>query len=145
MIAAYLEEHATWFEEFGTVTAVPAFTGQGAARDWDPTGLILIRLAGYLTPGWHVAPRLLVKMKPTPPMQGRSWLERQAIAGGPLREALTVRDRGAVAGERVLVVDDVLTEGSTMREVARCLLGAGAVEVAGLVLARPGWVGQAML
>jgi predicted amidophosphoribosyltransferase len=44
-----------------------------------------------------------------------------------------------VAGARILVLDDVLTEGSTLREVARALRHAGAREVAGLVLARPAW------
>ena len=43
------------------------------------------------------------------------------------------------ASARILVIDDVLTEGSTLREVARALRGAGAREVAGLVLARPAW------
>jgi predicted amidophosphoribosyltransferase len=44
-----------------------------------------------------------------------------------------------VAGARVLVLDDVLTDGSTLREVARVLRRAGAREVAGLILARPAW------
>jgi predicted amidophosphoribosyltransferase len=37
------------------------------------------------------------------------------------------------------VFDDVFTEGSTLREVARALLMAGAEEVAGVVLARQPW------
>jgi predicted amidophosphoribosyltransferase len=139
MIATHLRTHATWFEDFGTITAVPGFTGPGADRDWDPTGLILDRLIDLVPTGWRVAPRVVAKAKPTPRMQGRSWSERQLIARGPLRDALAVRDPSAVRGERVLVIDDVLTEGSTLHEVARCLVGAGAVEVAGLVLARPGW------
>lgn len=72
-------------------------------------------------------------------MQGRPWTDRQAIASGPLRRSLVVTAPAAVAGARVLVLDDVLTEGSTLREVARALRGAGAREVAGLVLARPAW------
>jgi predicted amidophosphoribosyltransferase len=139
MVARYLADHASWFEEFGVITAVPAFTGAGADRDWDPTGLILDRLVGYLAPGWRVAPQVVAKVRPTPRLQGRSWTERQLVARGPLRHALVVCDPPAVAGERVLLLDDVLTEGSTMREVAMRLVGAGALEVAGLVLARPRW------
>jgi predicted amidophosphoribosyltransferase len=139
MVGGYLDEHATWFEEFGVITSVPSFVGAGAGRDWDPTGLILDRLVRYAPPGWLVAPHVLAKVRTTPRMQGRSWTERQLIARGPLRHALVVRDSRAVAGQRVLVLDDVLTEGSTMREVALQLIGAGASEVAGLVLARPGW------
>jgi predicted amidophosphoribosyltransferase len=44
-----------------------------------------------------------------------------------------------VAGSRILVIDDVFTEGSTLREVARALVKAGADEVAGLTLARQPW------
>lgn len=145
MIADYLDERATWFEEFGTITSVPAFVGTGVAREWDPAGLILERLSGHLGPGWRVAPGVLVKTMWTPRMQGRSWWDRQLIARGPLREALTVADPPAVEGERMLVLDDVLTEGSTMREVAQCLLEAGAAEVAGLVLARPRWADRPMV
>ena len=65
--------------------------------------------------------------------------QRQAIACGPLRRALCVAAPGAVAGARVLVLDDVLTDGSTLREVGRVLRRAGAREVAGLILARPAW------
>ena len=38
-----------------------------------------------------------------------------------------------------MVIDDVFTEGSTLREVARALMLAGAEEVAGLTLARQPW------
>ena len=41
-----------------------------------------------------------------------------------------------VAGQRVLLVDDVITTGSTMSEATRCLLAAGAAEVHWLALAR---------
>ena len=47
-----------------------------------------------------------------------------------------MRKPAIVRGKRVLVYDDVYTEGLTPREVARALLGAGAVEVAEIVLAR---------
>jgi predicted amidophosphoribosyltransferase len=72
-------------------------------------------------------------------MQGRPSEARRAIASGKLRQALYVPSPGFVAGARILVIDDVLTEGSTLREVARVLRRAGALEVAGLVLARPPW------
>jgi predicted amidophosphoribosyltransferase len=41
-----------------------------------------------------------------------------------------------VIGKRVLVIDDVFTEGFTLREVARALRLAGALEVSEVVLAR---------
>jgi|GEM_PF-1912861 len=44
-----------------------------------------------------------------------------------------------VIGRRFLVFDDVFTDGSTLREIARALLVAGAEQVGGLVLARQPW------
>ena len=85
----------------------------------------------------------VVKAAETPAMQGRTWSARQAIAAGPLRRSLVVPAPAGVAGARILVFDDVLTEGSTLREVARVLRAAGAREAAGLVLSRPRWAARA--
>jgi predicted amidophosphoribosyltransferase len=74
-------------------------------------------------------------------MVSHSWRERKAIAEGPLRAALRVPEREVVAGKRLLVVDDVFTEGFTIREVARALIIAGATEVSEIVLAREPWKG----
>ncbi len=139
LLAEYLETNATWFEEFDTLVAMPSHRGPGARRGWDPVGEVVERLGGLVGAGWEVLADAVVKTAETPPMQGRCWAERQAIAAGPLRRCLVVPAPERVAGARILVVDDVLTEGSTLREVARALRGAGALEVAGLVLARQRW------
>jgi predicted amidophosphoribosyltransferase len=138
MLADYLHARMTWFEDFDLLAGVPAYRG-GGGRGWDPVGLILERLAGRLDPGWDVVPDLLVKRAETPRMQGRSWSSRQMVAVGPLRRALLVGRPRKAEGARILVFDDVMTEGGTLREVARCLRAAGAAEVAGLVLTRPSW------
>lgn len=138
-VASYLDGHRSWFEEFDLLAGVPTYLGPGARRSWDPVGTILAALAPRLGDGWTVAPRALTKLRETPGMAGRSWAQRQALARGPLRASLAVPDPGLVAGRQVLVLDDVLTEGSTLREVARALRRAGASDVAGLVLARPPW------
>jgi predicted amidophosphoribosyltransferase len=82
---------------------------------------------------------VIVKEYETPALTGLSRHARLAASEGLLRHALRVPDRAAVAGARILVIDDVFTEGCTLREVARALMQAGADEVAGLTLARQPW------
>ncbi len=73
-------------------------------------------------------------------LAGLSRSARRACAEG-LAASYSARcpDAAALAGRRVLVIDDVFTEGSTLREVARAMVRAGADEVAGLALARQPW------
>jgi ComF family protein len=66
---------------------------------------------------------LLFKKKETPP---QSTLSRSARLRN-LRGSFAVR--GALSGERVLLVDDVITTGATVSECTRALLRAGASEV----------------
>jgi predicted amidophosphoribosyltransferase len=139
VLVGYLDEHMPWFDEYDVVTGVPVFTGRGAHRSWDHLGLILAaadRLAGWR---WPIEVDLVAKVAETVPMAGLGLRRRRACAEGELRRALVVPDGASVAGRRVLVFDDVFTEGSTLREVARALGRAGALEVAGLVLARQPW------
>ncbi len=74
--------------------------------------------------------RLLLRTRPTPPQIGLKALERRRN----LRGAFAVC--GDLAGERILLIDDVMTTGATARECSRTLLEAGAGEVAVAVLAR---------
>jgi predicted amidophosphoribosyltransferase len=46
-----------------------------------------------------------------------------------------MRARGSIEGRNVLVVDDILTSGATLREAARALSTAGAHVVGGATLA----------
>jgi predicted amidophosphoribosyltransferase len=141
LLAGYLDGHPTWFEEFDLVVGMPGYVGPGARRGWDHIALVVDHLAELEAGCWHVAPGALQKVTETEPMSGRSRWARERAAQGPLRRSLRVADPGAVEGARVLAVDDVLTEGSSLNEVSRALRLAGAAEVAGLVLARPPWHG----
>ncbi|MGA0949923.1 MAG: ComF family protein, partial [Burkholderiaceae bacterium] len=50
--------------------------------------------------------------------------------------AWQVAEPQRVAGQSVLLIDDIMTTGATLDSAARCLRQAGAVRVDALVLAR---------
>ena len=77
------------------------------------------------------APDRLLRVRHTPPQQTLALKERRLN----VRDAFAVQ--GAVIGESVFVVDDVMTTGSTLNEIARVLKRAGAVHVHNLIAARP--------
>jgi predicted amidophosphoribosyltransferase len=111
-------------------------------RPFDHTRLILkhaYALSDYWPFDVEGAPAI-AKARRTQPMAQRNWRERKQIAETELRDALVVANPSRTRGRRILVFDDVFTDGLTLREVARCLLGqGGAREVAGIYLARQPW------
>jgi predicted amidophosphoribosyltransferase len=133
LVAAFLLEHAPWFEDVDLIVGVPGYGERDHVRR------VLAAAAPLIGALWEVdaADSVLVKTAPTRPLTGtRSAPARRLRAAGELRSALAVARPGAVRGARLLVVDDVFTDGSTMREVALALRSAGAVRVSGLVVAR---------
>jgi predicted amidophosphoribosyltransferase len=143
LLAGYLDANAPWFEDFELIVATPSYAGPGARRSWDPVGSMAAEVARLTGAAWSVAPGAVVKRAETSPMSARGRAERTAGAARELRAALVVPDPDAVRDRRILVLDDVLAEGSTLREMARVLRRAGAREVAGLVLSRVPWAGVA--
>src|SRR4029079_15436005 len=70
------------------------------------------------------------RIRHTPPQAALPLDERRAnIRGAFVCDA-------ELEGARVVIVDDVMTSGATLNELARVLLRAGAAEVRGWVLAR---------
>lgn len=106
-----------------------------------PVGLHGLRLRGFnhcyyvgkelsgIT-GVPMDSRLLYKQKETPPQVGLSASARKIN----LRGAFAMKEK--LSGERVLLLDDVITTGATMNECAKTLRRAGASEVTAVSLAR---------
>jgi predicted amidophosphoribosyltransferase len=139
LVSGYLTEHSPWFEDVDLVVACPGQPTPG--RPWDHMGLVVDAAAasrgGELWPFDTASPRAVVKTGPTVPLVSvGSAQSRRLFAACDLRPALVVPRPERVRGCHVLVVDDVFTGGSTLREVALALRGAGAEGVSGLVLAR---------
>jgi len=80
---------------------------------------------------------LCVKTRETSPQTRLPWKERRKN----IRGAFVVL--GDVTGRHVVVVDDVLTTGATLNELARNLKRAGAASVTGWVIARTVATGSA--
>ena len=135
ILVGFLEERRADLAGYDLITTGALYVGPRATRLWDTLRLILDG-ALAVGPGWPFVPDLITKSGPTGQFLGRSVETRRAIAEHSLRDALAVPRPDLVAGRRVLVLDDVYSEGFSLREMARVLMAAGAAEVAGLVLAR---------
>ena len=135
LLVDFLRSHRDRVGRFDRVTTCALYVGPQALRLWDHLRLVL-DAAEHKDPQWPFAPDLITKAVPTGRFLGIGVEERRAIAEGELRAALAVTEPARVEGRRVLVIDDVYSEGFSMREMARALRRAGAVEVAGLVFCR---------
>jgi predicted amidophosphoribosyltransferase len=148
VVAGFLEERAVLFRQFGLITASPTFVGTGG-RSFDHTRRVLTQAATEVSPDgdWPfdiTGEPVIAKSGSTPQMVGHGYRDRRRIAEGPLRDALNITRSEDVQGKRVLVYDDVFTDGLTLNEVARALRMAGATEVCGITLCRQPYRGQAL-
>jgi predicted amidophosphoribosyltransferase len=79
-----------------------------------------------------VAPEVLVRRRDTASQTGLTAAQRRRNVRG----AFAIRHRSRVTGQKLILVDDVLTTGATVRECAQALRSAGAREVQVLTAAR---------
>jgi ComF family protein len=112
------------------VVPVPLHPRRLRARGFNQSELIARAIARRT--GCRLVTGALVRRADTPPQTGLSAAERRAN----LKDAFVVRRRAALAGRTVVLVDDVLTTGSTARACARALRQAGTGEVRLLTAAR---------
>lgn len=115
---------------FDVITWVPVSKNRLRKRGYDQARLIAERLSLELGVPCR---RLLIKIRHTPPQSGISGAEkRRANVSG----AYAASGDENIKDLKILLVDDVITTGSTLSECTRTLLMAGADRVVCAVLAR---------
>jgi competence protein ComFC len=126
-MAPYLAGEA-WIGDIDAVTAVPLHPKRQAERGYNQSALVAEGLAQGLEAHGIILPvleGLLIRRVETPHQVG---LSREARLEN-LRGAFAVTDPTVIAGRTLLLIDDVLTTGSTLRECAQTLTQAGARRV----------------
>jgi predicted amidophosphoribosyltransferase len=135
VLVGYLNDAPIALSMYDAIIPSPTYVGPGG-RQFDHIATILERARIEDDGTWPFEFGVVEKTRATPKFRGKSWSQRREIARNQLRPALSVRRPELVAGQRILVFDDVFTEGFTIREVALALRREGAVEVSEVVLAR---------
>lgn len=110
------------------VLAVPLSFERESARGFNQS-LEIARRYARLT-GSRLAERSLLRVRDTPPQQSLAREQRRRNVAGAFAVA------GAVHGLGIVVIDDVMTTGSTLAEIAATLKRAGAASVVNRVVAR---------
>lgn len=107
---------------FDAVTYAPVSAARRAARGYDQAYLLARETARH----WDAEPlTLLRKTRDNPPQSGLDAAARRGNVVGVYEPC----DPEKIKGARVLLIDDILTTGSTLSECARVLRGAGAAGV----------------
>lgn len=115
------EEKRFW--PIDLVVPVPASQGSLKQRGFSQTEILSRQLAKKLK--LKVGANLLVRVKDTPTQRELTREEREKN----LQAAFDIKDKKKVQGKSILLVDDVYTTGSTIKECTRILLEAGAARV----------------
>ncbi|MCD8145632.1 MAG: ComF family protein [Oscillospiraceae bacterium] len=114
---------------FDLVTWAPLSKQRLRERDYDQARLLAVPVARAF--GLPLV-RTLKKVRNTKPQSSLNGRERQENA----RNVYALYPGAQVQGKRILLVDDILTTGSTLSACADVLLEQGAAEVSCAVLAR---------
>lgn len=114
------------------ITGVPLSASRLALRGFNQAMEIARPLArAFAIP---LAPQLCLRVRDTDAQAGLPLAQRQINMRDAF--ALSMQGRAAVLHKHVIVVDDVMTTGHTLHELAACLKRHGAARVTNLVFAR---------
>ena len=111
------------------VVPVPIHPSRRRERGYNQSELLAARIACLR--GLSLESGILLKTRNTGSQTG---LEREQRMENVV-DSFGLRRSDRLSGRRVLLIDDVATTGSTLRECARAILGSGAMEVSACVAA----------
>jgi ComF family protein len=117
--------------QFDLLTWVPVSAQRKKERGYDQAQLLAQAAAKEL--GCPAVPTL----EKTQHNPAQSTLHDREARRKNVRDVYRVPDPDAVADRRILLLDDIITTGSTLDAASRVLLAAGAREVLGAALAQP--------
>ncbi len=123
-------EYVKLNKDFDIIIPVPLHPDRYKTRGYNQSELLCETLKEKLK--LNVNSSLLIKIKSTGNQANLNKHDREKN----LKDSFKVTDKSKVKGKTILLVDDVITTGSTVNECARTLLNAGAKEVCSLTLAR---------
>lgn len=120
---------ATKYDKFDIIISVPLHKSRERIRGYNQSFLISKVLSREL--GLKECSNLLIRERNT---ESQRLFDRKGRMIN-LKDAFRVCDEAAIRSKKVLLVDDVMTTGSTLDECSRVLKKAGAVRVVGAVIA----------
>lgn len=129
-MARYMAPLVDRCDENAVLIAVPLHRTRLWNRGFNQSALVAREISRLR--GIRSDPFALKRLRRTPPLKGLTPLQRRKTVSGAFR----VRDKAAVAGKTVILIDDVLTTGSTAEACARTLKRAGAARVELIAWAR---------
>jgi ComF family protein len=128
MMAECVREHLSG--KYDLITWVPLSTKRAKDRGYDQAMLLALAVALELD---DVAVETLVK---TSHVQAQSTISDKEMRRANVSGVYELKDRELVDGKRILLIDDIITTGSTLAECARVLLMSGAESIVCATLAR---------
>ena len=130
LVAQCVQDHLAG--RYDLITWVPLSRARLRQRGYDQAMLLASAAALALD---DVAAETLCKVRDTEAQSGLG--KNDASRRANVLSAYQVTDPALVEGRRVLLIDDIVTTGSTLSECARVLRTAGATDVVCAALARP--------
>lgn len=113
--------------EFDLITAVPINKNRFRERGYNQSELLAKEISKRIDVPFSNG---IFKKENKEAQVGKNWAERKEN----VKNTFFIKDKDIFAGKTVLVVDDIITTGSTMNSIAETLMKAGAKRVLGLTL-----------